>query len=278
MRARGIPLDRRLAGLAAGALVLAGMGGLDVSGARAAAAPRVVITADTLSLDAASGIAAAAGRVRISDGTVTATAARAVLYHRDGRSVLTGGARVEGPQGTLQAEEITVRFTPRAITRIAARGQVTLEAEGTRLRARGVVISPSEETVRAEEAVATHVHSGVVANAAVLTYDRRRGLLVLEGLARLQHREGAVQAGRMEGFRREGRAVLSGDVHAVYRDVEVRSRAAEWFAGEQRAVFADQVLLTQPGRRLATEKVTVWYGTGRIVAEGLTSVRLEGQP
>jgi lipopolysaccharide export system protein LptA len=64
----------------------------------------------------------------------------------------------------------------------------------------------------------------------------------------------------------------------MYRDIDVRSHAAEVLGAEKRAVFTGDVHLTQRGRRLTTEKVTVWYGEGRVVAEGQTWIRVEPQP
>ncbi|MDR7521369.1 MAG: LptA/OstA family protein [Armatimonadota bacterium] len=240
--------------------------------------PPLHISADEMHIDAATRVAVAVGRVRISDGTTTATAARATLYHREGRGVLAGQARVRGPQGLLEGDEITVWYTARAITRIVARGAASLEAEASLVTARVVTIAPSADTVTAEREVTLFVPPDVVATGARLVYQRARGTAVLEGRGRVANPDGFIEADRIEGTRRMASAVATGDVWSVFRDIEVRSRTAELVAAEQKAVFVGDVRVAQPGRRMTSERVTLWYGVGRVVAEGQTWMRLEPQP
>jgi lipopolysaccharide export system protein LptA len=241
-------------------------------------AARVEISAEAMTVDAAARVVSATGRVAISDGTTTATAHRATLYHREGRAVLSGDARVRGPQGDLEGQEITVLYTPAVITRITARGSAALDAEGVLASAQAIAIDLRSDVVRAEPDVTLFTPPDVVGRGSRLTYDRRRRLVVLEGRARVQNRDGFLEAERLEGDRRWEKAVAEGGVRGAFRDIEVRSRSGEVFYREKRAVFVGDVQLTQPGRRLTGDRVTVWYGVGRIVAEGQTSVRLEPQP
>jgi len=244
----------------------------------AAAATQVTITADTMSVDATTRVGTATGRVRITDGKTTATAARATLNHREGRGVLSGQARASGPQGVLEGDEITVEYTTAVITKITARGQANLEVEGSLVSAQIVTIVPATDTVTAQRDVTFFTQPDIVARGAQLVYQRSQGTATLEGRARLQNRDGFVEGDRIDGFKRWERLVVTGDVHGAYRDIEVRSRAAEVLATEKKAVFTGEVRLSQPGRRLTTEKVTVWYGAGRVVAEGQTWIRIEPIP
>lgn len=238
----------------------------------------LTVSADELEVDARAGVATATGRVRITDGVVTVTAARATLYHREGRGLLTGQARAAGPQGVLQGEQIAVEYTPRAITRIAARGGAVLDAEGARIRADNVILLPAADTVVAEGKVSISAWSGITATGGRLVYRRPGGTAVLEARGRVEDEDGFVEANRLESLALWERLVATGDVHSVYRGVEVRSRTAEVFVREQKAVFAGEVRVAQPGRVLTADLVTVWYATGRIVAEGQTWFRLEPQP
>ncbi|MDR7544215.1 MAG: LptA/OstA family protein [Armatimonadota bacterium] len=243
-----------------------------------ARAARVEISADAVTVDAATRVVRATGRVAVSDGSTTASAGRATLYHREGRVVLSGDARVRAPQGDLEGQEITVLYTPARITLVVARGSATLDAEGVLTSARTITIDLQRDVLRAEPEVTLFTLPDVVARGSRLTYDRRRRLVVLEGRARVQNRDGFLEADRLEGDRRWEMAVATGGVRGAFRDIEVRSRSGEVFYGEKRAVFVGEVQLTQPGRRLTSDRITVWYGAGRIVAEGQTSVRLEPQP
>ncbi|MBM3470416.1 MAG: hypothetical protein FJX73_06450 [Armatimonadetes bacterium] len=240
--------------------------------------PRLTVTADELHADAQARTVVAAGRVRITDGTTTATAARATLYHREGRGVLTGQAKVVTPQGVLEGGEITILYTMSAITRIVARGKASLEVESGLVSAAQVTIVPETDTVTALGDVTLFTPPDLIATGARLVYMRTRGEAVLEGRARVQSRDGFLQGERIEALGRWERVKATGGVHAVLRDIEVRSVAAEVFMAERKAVFGGEVRLTQAGRFLVTEKLTVWYEAGRFVAEGQTRARIETTP
>lgn len=243
-----------------------------------ASRPLLQVSADALQVDARTLVAVAVGRVRITDGTTTATAARATLYQREGRGVLSGRARVMGPQGVLEGEEIAVEFTPRTITRVVARGAASLEAETLLVTARMVTIIPAADSVTAEREVTLLVPPDIIATGARLVYLRARGVASLEGRGRIQNPDGFIEADRIEVSRRGERAIATGSVHGVFRDSEIQSRTAVMFAAEKKAIFVGDVRVTQPGRRMITERVTVWYAVGRVVAEGQTTIRLEPQP
>jgi lipopolysaccharide export system protein LptA len=236
------------------------------------------ITADAMVVNAATRVATASGRVRITDGRTVAVAERATLYHNEGRGVLIGTARVTGPQGELEGREITITYTTRAITRITARGSASVDAEDVLISAQVITIDPAAGTLVAEQKVTAFAKPDIVATGAALTYHRAEGRIVLEGAARVQNREGFLEADRLEGFRRSERVVATNNVHGRFRDIEVRSRAAEVLHAEKKAIFSGQVRLTQPGRQMATDRVTVWYHAGKVLAEGQTSVRIEPQP
>lgn len=273
---------RRLA-LCLAAGLLAGSGA-----AHAVAAParpagptpgtRVSISADELSIDAAARVARAVGHVRITDGVTTATSSRATLFQKEGRGMLTGQARVVGPSGVLEGDEITVEYTARAIRRVVARGTASLEVETSLVSAQAVTVVPSTDTVTAGPRVTVFTKPDLVATANRLTYRRSRGIAVLDGRARLQSSDGFIEGDRLESDRRWELLTVTGDVHGIFRDVEVRSRNAEVSGAEKKAIFTGDVRLAQPGRRLTTDKVTVWYASGRVVAEGQTWIRLEPQP
>ncbi len=269
---------RRAAYHVAAGLMLACVAATPTAGAPAPrAGAGLQITADEITVDAARRVATAVGQVRISDGRVTATSARATVHHAQGRGVLTGNARVVAPQGDLEGWEITVEFTAQTITRVTARGNASLDAEDTLTAAQTIVIVPADATLVAEGEVSVFAKPDIIATAPRLRYARGEGRIVLDGRARVRNRDGFVEADRLEGLRLSERVVATGGVHASFRDIEVRSRTAEVFAVERRAVFAGDVRLTQPGRRMVTERVTIWYDEGRVVAEGQTSIRLEPQ-
>lgn len=248
----------------------------------AASAPPAVspfrVSADAMQIDAAARVVTATGRVRITDGVTTATAARATLFHGEGRGVLAGDARVSGPQGTLEGDEITIAYTTKAITRIVARGRASLELKTGLLEAPVLMIVPATDTVMAQDGVTIFTPPDIVATGRRFTYRRPRGQAVLEGGARLQNRDGFIAGDRIDADERWERAIVTGPVTARFRDTEVRSRTAELLGAEKKAIFVGEVQVSQAGRLLTTEKVTIWYAAGRIVAEGQTRVRLEAPP
>lgn len=238
----------------------------------------IVIEADAVSVDATTSTAVARGRVRISDGVRTATAAQATIEQRRGRSVLVGGAKVVDPRGTLAGNEITVMFTTRAITRIVARASATLETSTTLVQAETITLIPPTETVTAEREVTVFTKPDIIATGTRLTYARTRGEMLLEGPVRVQSADGFIEGRRLDGDERMKRVAVTGDVHAVYRDIDIRSNAAMVFGDEKRATFTGDVRVEQPGRALETERATVWYSAGRVLAEGPTRMRFDPAP
>jgi len=220
----------------------------------------------------------ATGHVRVTDGTVTGTASKATLYHAQGRGILVGNARITAPQGVLVGGEITFTYTTRIVTRILSRGDAGLEMSIGRLSAGTITVMPPSDSVVAEEHATFLSPPDVVATARRLWFDRGRGRAVLDGGARLQNRDGFIQGERIEGVDRLERASVTGGVIGRYRDIDARSQAAEYDAKEKKIVFIGDAEVTQAGRRLFTERVTVWYAAGRIVAEGATRVRIEPTP
>jgi lipopolysaccharide export system protein LptA len=240
--------------------------------------PLLQITAETIRVDAQTQVAIATGRVRVTDGTTTAEAARGTVYRREGRGVLRGNVRVVGPQGVLEGETVTVEFTTRAITRVVARGAASLEAEGMLVTAQVVTIVPAADSVTAERAVTLFVPPDIIATGPRLVYVRARGMSTLVGRWRVQTPEGFIEADRVEVARRGEQAVAIGSVHGVFRETQIHSQTATLYTAEKKAVFAGGVRLTQPDRLMTTERVTVWYGLRRVLAEGQTTIRIEPPP
>jgi lipopolysaccharide export system protein LptA len=118
----------------------------------------------------------------------------------------------------------------------------------------------------------------VVATGRRLVLERGRGRAVLEGDARLRNRDGVIQGDRMEGTDRLERVTVAGGVVGRFRDIDARSRTAEYDAREKMIIFIGDAEIAQAGRRLFSERVTVWYAAGRVVAEGATRIRIDPAP
>lgn len=239
---------------------------------------RLTVTADAMDVDAATRTVTARGRVRVTDGTILATASEGVLYYAAGRGRLVGNARVRSPQGVLVGGEIAFVFTGRAVTRVVARGDAMLEMPAGRLSGPTIAITPPTDTVAAEEHVTLQTLPDVVATGRRLTVHRAQGRAVLEGDARLRNRDGFIAGERMEGTDRLERATVTGGVVGRFRDVDARSRTAEYDAKENKIVFIGDVDIAQAGRRMFSDRVTVWYAAGRVVAEGATRIRIDPAP
>ena len=239
---------------------------------------RITVTADTMDVDTVTRTVTATGHVRVTDGTVTGTASKATLYHAQGRGILVGNARITTPQGVLVGGEITFAYTTRIVTRIVSRGDAGLEMNIGRLSAGTITVTPPSDSVVGEEHATFLSPPDVVATARTLSFDRGRGRAVLDGGARLQNRDGFIQGERIEGMDRLERASVTGGVISRYRDIDARSQTAEYDAKEKKIVFIGDAEVTQAGRRVFTERVTVWYAAGRIVAEGATRMRIEPTP
>lgn len=245
----------------------------------AAPARTLEIRASQVTVRDAGRVIDARGNVRITDGRNRVRADRALYTVRDRRIQLAGSVSVTGDEGTLESQRAVIRLTPgREIDTVEASGSVKLQTRGRVLRASRVSYMVGTEAVSASGNVSLSMPPDIVATGQDLVVRGRPGgasTATLTGQAKVQNRDGSIQADRLEFVEGEQVAYARGNVTAVFQDTRITSQAATFYGRERKAVFRDGVTVARPGRTMKAELVTVYYDDRRIVAEGETNITLD---
>lgn len=201
---------------------------------------------DLLRWDRPAGAAKLTGHVVVTEpqGSVTGDAVSLEVMgpdHRVVSAVVTGHAAFESPEYSLMADEITA---DRRSGRLAAQGHLTM-------------FSAPDVIVTGERGA----------------YDQHAQYAVVSGHAAASSKDGRLRGEWIELFRASGRAVVHGPVGAeLYGAVITGDHATVTFRTKT-AVFTGRVVVTRRQGTLWADRVTLFYGDGRIVAEGGTRVR-----
>ncbi|MGH2397299.1 MAG: LptA/OstA family protein [bacterium] len=235
------------------------------------------IKADVLRADTVRGIVEARGRVRISDGRSLVHAGVAVYTIKQRKISLSGGVTMTTPEGDLQARAAVAYVSRgRTLESIEATGNVEVESQRRVLNADNVVFTPATQAMTARGNVRVFVPPDLIATGQQLVA-RRNTASVLTGRARVQNRDGFVQGDRLEVDDRTEAAFLRGNVVGEFQDVRITSDAAALNSKEKKVVFRDRVKIVQPGRTMTADRVTIFYETRRMIAEGATTIRIEDE-
>ncbi len=203
-------------------------------------------TADLLRLDRVAHTAELNGHVRVTDPDGRASGETVLLYltqdfNEITRSVMTGGAVLEGKEYSLSADRID-----------ADRASGNLVAEG-------------------------HVNAfsapDLIITGARATYDHRRQYGVVTGHPIVSNRAGRLLGNWLEVFRAEHRAVVHGPVQAEVYGATITGAGATVDFMKSAAVFTGNAVVTRRQGTLWADRVTVYYEARRISAEGSTRAR-----
>ncbi len=234
----------------------------------------VQITAARLEADEDTGVVVARGPARISDGSTVLTGQRLVVDLGKRRAVVTEG-QAHTREEVLEAARFEVRFSGSRITGIRAHGDASLQ------RGRSVVLAQlmefrfTEGRLVASGEVRVFTPPDVVAFGSKLTYDRPTGRVALTGPVRVQTGQGAVYGAALEGSLPLEEATVYGDVQIEYVDLTGRAETARVLGREQKAVLLGGVFIQRGRQTLWADRVTVFYASRRIVAEGLRQLVID---
>lgn len=242
----------------------------------ASAAPTTLeITADVLTADTARQIVEARGRVRISDGRAVIRADVAIYRVRERQISLRGGVQFVTPEGDLTARQAVAYVTrSRSLESVEASGNVEVESQRRVLSADFVAYMPATRSLSARGNVRLFAPPDLIATGREL-FVRQGSVAVMTGRPRLQNRDGYLQGERLEVDEKTETAYLRTNVLGEFRDIRITSDAATLFSREKKVVFRDRVKITQPARIMMADRVTLFYESRRMIAEGATTIRIE---
>lgn len=255
-------------------IVLAMLSAPAPGAARAAAPGNIELRADEVTVRGGGEVIEARGSVRITDGRSVVRAGRARYSVRTRRIELAGGVAVDSSEGDLRAGRALLHLGPdRRITGVEASEGAALTAGGRRLEAERVSYTIGGPSATASGNVRLRLPPDIVATGDRLTL--RGAVAVLEGGAKVETAEGAIEGQTIEVAERDRTAFVRGGVRAVFGEMRITSNAATLYGPERRAVFRDNVTVVQPGRTMKASLVTVFIDEKRLVAEGETTIRID---
>ncbi|MGH2452963.1 MAG: LptA/OstA family protein [bacterium] len=265
MIGRGAPLLRAAGLLLAGTLAGPAWGAV------------LTFTASSLVGDATTGVAVAEGGVRFTDGVIVATGGRLVLDTRRRTATLATGV-VRSPDGTLTAQTISARYLGTRVSEVTASGAPSLAMPRGRMSAAEIVLLVAEERLTASGGVRLRAPPDLVATGSRLEYGRRTGEVTMAGPVTLKTARGTIAGTRLTGQADLQRARLTGPVTARFGAINAAADEAALDVPAKTVTLSGTVRIRQGGRLLQASKVTIYYVSGRLVAEGTTHLEIPGEP
>jgi lipopolysaccharide assembly outer membrane protein LptD (OstA) len=244
-----------------------------------AAAPRTIqLNADAVTALEGGSVLVARGHVIISDGQMTIRAEHVRLSRPARRAQLNGAAHITTLTLDLKAEDATVQFAKDgSIQTIQASGAVDARASGRRLTADRVAYQSQGETLTATGHVTATIPPDLVVTGGALVATGPHAVTVT-GRPRVQIRDGYLEGDRLDAREQTPTALVSGHVVGVFQGSRITSSTATLLGGSHSVVFHKDVTVTQPGRIMTAETVTVYYQERRLVAEGPTTITIQETP
>jgi len=251
---------------------------LQLAGARAAAPRTIQLNADTVTARDGGQMLEARGHVVISDGRLTIRADH-VLFDRKSRQIqMSGNVRVTTPQGDLVSGEAAAQLTRAGtLEAIQAFRGVTARSTSRILKADRVAYQAKDDTLAATGNVVVTFPPDLTANAGVLVA-KGADVITMTGRPRIRNPDGFIEGDRLEVVAHSQIAFVRGNVVSVFAETRITSATATLLVKENSAIFRDKVSVTRPGRTMTAELVTYYYKERRLVAEGQTTIRIQGTP
>src|SRR2546428_4089372 len=249
-----------------------------VPSARAAAPRAIQLNANTVTARDGGQTLEARGHVVVTDGRFTIRADQ-VLYDRKARQIrLNGNIRLTTPQGELTAGEAEARLTKEGeLSAIQASVGVSLKSAGRTLKANRVAYQTKDDTLTATGNVMVSFPPDLIATGGALVA-KGTDAVTVTGRPRIRNRDGFIEGDRLEVVAHTQIAFIRGNVVSVFEETRITAATAALLVKENRAIFRDKVSVTRPGRTMTAELVTYYYRERRLVAEGKTTIRIQGPP
>ena len=246
--------------------------------ARAAGPRTMQLNADTVTARDGGQLLEARGHVIITDGRLTIRADH-VLYDRKSRQIqMSGSVRITTPQGELIAGEAAAQLTRAGtLEAIQAFRGVTARSTGRMLKADRVAYQVKDDTLAATGNVVVTFPPDLTATAGVLVA-KSADVITMTGRPRIRNPDGFIEGDRLEVVAHSQIAFVRGNVVSVFAETRITSATATLLVKENSAIFRDKVSVTRPGRTMTAELVTYYYKERRLVAEGQTTIRIQGTP
>lgn len=275
-------VGRIAAGAAAMVLSVGGFGAALVWRAQGASAPASAlpflelqgplnVTADEVVIENTGTGLTARGHVRLTYKAGVATANVLRLRRADRTAELMGNVTFTDPQGKAAGDDITVTFTPaNQVSTIVMAGNASAETKDYAIQADRIAADRGAGRLAADRHVTLFMAPDLIVNGDRLVYNQGAHYGIISGHVVASNRAGRVLGDWVEFYQKQEQATIHGPVTAEVYGATITSQIAHVDFAKSVAVFTGHTFVTRRQGTLTADRVTLYYNTRRLIAEGGT--------
>jgi lipopolysaccharide assembly outer membrane protein LptD (OstA) len=229
------------------------------------------IVADEITVDSAGSGLVARGHVQLQSGGQRVTADVMRLNRAARTAELSGHVTVTDPRGRVSGDAITLYLTPdNQVAKVVVTGNAAAESREYSLSADQIVADRLAGRLLAQGHVNAFSAPDLIITGERATYDQHAQYGVISGHPAVANKAGRLRGDWIELFRAGNRAVVHGSVETEVYGATITGANAVMDFAKSSAVFTGDVVVTRSQGTLWADRVTVYYQTRRILAEGKT--------
>ena len=229
------------------------------------------ITADEVVVDNSGTGLTARGHVRLTYKAGVATANLLHLRRTERTAELSGNVTLADPQGKAAGDDITVTFTAaNQVSRIVMAGNASAETRDYALQADHIMADRTAGRLVADRHVTMFMAPDLILNGDRAVYNQDAHYGVISGHVAASNRAGRILGDWIEFFQQKQQATVHGPVTAEVYGATITSSIAHVDFVKSSAVFTGHTLVTRRQGTLNADRVTIFYNTRRLIAEGAT--------
>ncbi len=245
----------------------------------AAPSKSISLVADDVSVSSDGTTLVATGHVSVAYGSLRVTSDALRIHRPAGTATFTGHVSFtdERGRGSAQAATLVVANETRVIQAVLT-GHASFETPSYAVLADRIVTDRQRNRLTAAGHVTVFSQPDLIVTGALVTYDEGPQYAVVRGEgavgATIQNRDGRIRGTWIEVSRATGLARVHGPVHAEIYDARLTGADATIDLDRSTAVITGDVTVSRRGGTLRADRLTVYYRTKRLVAEGTTHMAL----
>lgn len=229
------------------------------------------ITADEVVVDNSGTGLTARGHVRLTYKAGVATANLLHLRRAERTAELSGNVALADPQGKAAGDDITVTFTAaNQVGRIVMAGNASAETRDYALQADHIMADRAAGRLVADRHVTMFMAPDLILNGDRAVFNQGAHYGVISGHVAASNRAGRILGDWIEFFQQKQQATVHGPVTAEVYGATITSSIAHVDFVKSSAVFTGHTLVTRRQGTLSADRVTIFYNTRQLIAEGAT--------
>ncbi len=239
----------------------------------------ISLVADDVSVASDGTTLVATGHVVVAYGSLRATSDALRIHRPTGTATFTGHVSVTDERGRASAAAATlVVANETRVIRAVLTGHASFETRSYAVLADRIVTDRQHNRLTADGHVTVFSQPDLIVTGALVTYDEGPQHAVVRGAgtvrATIQNRDGRIRGTWIEVSRATGVARVHGPVDAEIYDATLTGADATIDLNRGTAVITGDVTVSRRRGTLRADRLTVYYRTKRLVAEGTTHMAL----